>query len=218
MTTTNNPDLDPTDPYGVRCMLATGFAFYWEYRLTGDNTKRLSAAGCVENALHRWFMPAEWDNCISMERVNANLDAIMDATPAALDVFDHDRKPDLAWEDITVMCQPDCPDRPPVEHEPQPEWVNRMKPHLGRAMRHWWLMRLHERNHRYDPRFDRDNIILELNAAAQAAGRHMNPNPPDETIEAIIRDIPRFVDPKSTTVTWDRLLTDMGTNDTDKAA
>lgn len=46
----------------------------------------------------------------------------------------------------------------------------------------------------------------------------MNPNPPDETIEAIIRDIPRFVDPKSTTVTWDRLLTDMGTNDTDKAA
>lgn len=85
MTTTNNPDLDPTDPYGVRCMLATGFAFYWEYRLTGDNTKRLSAAGCVENALHRWFMPAEWDNRISMERVNANLDAIMDATPAALD-------------------------------------------------------------------------------------------------------------------------------------
>ena len=44
MTTTNNPDLDPTDPYGVRCMLATGFAFYWEHRLTGDNTKRLSAA------------------------------------------------------------------------------------------------------------------------------------------------------------------------------
>lgn len=211
MMMTNNPDLDPTDPYGVRCMLATGFAFYWEYRLAGDNTKRLSAAGCVENALHRWFMPAEWDKHISMERVNANLDAIMDATPAALDVFDHDRKPDLAWEDITVMCQPGSPDRQPVEHEPQPEWVNRMKPHLGRAMRHWWLARLHERNHRYDPCFDQDNLTRELQTVAGVLDMRAPDLTWDET-DRLVRLIPKVIDPHSTETSWTRLRELLGEN------
>lgn len=204
--TTNNPDLDPTDPYGVRCMLATGFAFYWEYRLTGNRLKTLAAAGCVENALHRWLLPDQWGQGINMD----NLDMIMSLTPAALDMDSRDRKPDIAWERIITLSRMDAPTEHP-QPSVQPDTVNRLKPPLARILRHWWLARLHERNHRYDPCFDQDNLTCELQTVAGILDMRTPDLTRDET-DRLVRLIPKVIDPHSTETSWTRLRELLGEN------
>ena len=198
--------IDADDPNGVLCMLATGFAFYWDWRNDGNAYDRDGAVSAVENALRRHWLPADWADKVSVDAVSRNLDTIMSLIPAVLDVGDGDGRPRVAWEHVLALCETGASTVTPPELPAQPEWVNQCKPHFGRMLRHWYLYRLHMVNHRYDPNIDWRHMVEFLANTVRIANK---PRPAvqydEEHVEAVVRLAPKFINPHSSGVTWERM-------------